>query len=394
MTAWILQNDDPELDNRVRLHALYCMQTDLDTRRKYPFIKLPDEDYLSSDERDEAVATFGPDPVRLWTGHQSLEELGADVAGQEDDEFVRESIGAWCAMAGHWSRALAQGTGLANWSHRRYTTDDVDGTSQLAVVIGPSHDEIANALHCSSTAFSIATSEVVERFASDLEEGLKAAQGLAWRAWKRPDQLIDLLDNSPCPCDKPGTLWGECHKWTETLGTQSVQFISDADLIHSRPYQASEEEVGTPTVDVSSDPPDLPEGPLILTFTFTVPFTLGLTDSGSHTLVLDSKWVDQNDIANFGASPSVRIRLHNQELVGDEWLPKHAGSALADLYGYSGDNPVESWPPIADSYEQWVTIETPSGRIQSDNPRSRVCTSPWVDLSEPVPNWIAAGVHS
>lgn len=372
ITAWLLHKDDPELDKRVQIHARYCMQTDLDERRKHPFLKTPDENYLSDDEREVAISLFGPDPVRLWSGHESLEELGAEVAAQQEDEFTRESLDAWCHMASHWSRALAMGTGLANWSHRRYITDEETGDPQITVIMGEAPEEIANALHCSSTAFSIATSEVVDRFAPDLAEDLRAAGGLIWRAWKDPKQLVGLANDSPCPCDKPRTLWGECHKWTEDLGTQSVRFITDADLIHHQPYQPTEpQEAEAPsalTPTLISDPPDVPEGPLIFTFTFSIPFTLGLADGGFHTLVFDSKWVDHNDIANFGAPPFVRIRLHNQTLDGDEWLPKHVGPAIEHLYGYSGDDPLESWPPIANAYEQWVTIETPSGRIESDNP--------------------------
>jgi hypothetical protein len=369
LTFWALTMNSIQLDQRAQLHARYCMQVDLIERRKHAFIRnTPDEDYLSADEMDEAVATFGTDPVQLWTGHGSIEELGSDVASRQDDEFAKESIDAWCRMASHWSRALVHGTGLANWSHRRYLANEVTGGLQMGVLTGPGSEDIANALHCASTGFSIGTSAIVDQCAPELAEQLKDAEGLMWRAWKDPDVLRGLTADSPCPCDKPGTVWSECHSWTANLGTQSRQFITDADLIHHRPYEPSPAATESTEIapSLASDPSDIPDGPLIFTFTFPIPFTLGLADGGVHTLILQSRWVDPNDSANFGAAPFVRIRLHNQVLDGDEWLPNHVGSALQHLYGFDGDNPSEAWPPIAESYEQWITMETPSGRIESD----------------------------
>jgi hypothetical protein len=369
LTCWALTMNSVRLDQRAQLHARYCMQVDLIERRKHTFIRnTPDEDYLSPEEMDKAIATFGTDPVQLWTGHGSIEELGAEVASTQEDEFARESIDAWCRMASHWSRSLVRGTGLANWSHRRYLPNEVRGGVQVGVLIGPGPEEIANALHCASIGYSIATSAIVDEFAPELAQQLKSGEGFLWRAWKDPDALSGLAPDSPCPCDKPGTVWSECHGWTANLGTQSHRFITDADLIHHRPYEpnstAAESAGNGPTL--ASDPPDIPDAPLIFTFTFPIPFTLGLADDGVHTLVMQSKWVDGDDSANFGPVPFVRIRLHNQVLDGNEWLPKHAGSALQHLYGCEGDNPLEEWPPIADAYEQWITMETPSGRIESD----------------------------
>jgi hypothetical protein len=76
---------------------------------------------------------------------------------------------------------------------------------------------------------------------------------------------------------------------------------------------------------------------------------------------------DPNDIAHFGRTPVVRVRLHNEPTNGSELWPERAGNALRSFYGQLDSVPeLDDWPPIPEAYEQWVTLETPSGRLQTE----------------------------
>jgi hypothetical protein len=115
--------------------------------------------------------------------------------------------------------------------------------------------------------------------------------------------------------------------------------------------------------------PDVPGGPVILTFTLRLPFVLGITDAGYQDVAFRGSWANPDDIAHFGKTPIVRLRLHNEPTDGTEFLPKLAGNALRGFYGDAEGLPgTEEFPPVPGAYEQWVTLETPSARLASEDP--------------------------
>jgi hypothetical protein len=89
-------------------------------------------------------------------------------------------------------------------------------TDDTAVLVtGPSRNQVFDALHLAATSYLYAMYALPESL--DMQTRLHDAAGLAWRAWKNPSQLMSLADDDPCPCDESDTLWGTCHKWTESL---------------------------------------------------------------------------------------------------------------------------------------------------------------------------------
>lgn len=353
------------VDRRADLHARYGLQWDLDERRRLGLGKgLPDKDYLNTAERAEAEELFGSSPEGLWTGHACLTDLIKDLAGNAEDEFTSRQIQDFDVMAA-WASAMAAGTGIAHQS-LRVVQQLPDGRSALAVNLGQGPEAIAYALHTASAAFLSAVDTVVNRYTPDLKDDVRRAHALLWRAWKDVKELTGLADDDDCLCDRPGTKWAQCHKWTEELGTVEYVPFTDADLVNFTPYDPNRSEPVSVHRDV---PSDLRPGPLLLTFTFRLPFTLGLLDGGAYQMVLTDTWADSDDIAHFGNAPIVRIRLHNEVTDGLELWPERAGNALRSFYGDLESLPeTDDWPPIPEAYEQWVTLETPSGRLKIEPP--------------------------
>jgi hypothetical protein len=367
MVTWAAEQGE-SVDRRADLHARYGLQVDLEERRQLGLWKsLPREDYLREPERREAVSLFGDSPVGLWTGHSSIMDLIDDLASDAEDEFTRTKTQALRVMAAH-AAGLIAGSGLGGQVHR-IVTRLPDGQQAWAINLGPGAESCSNALHMASAGLLTALNAVARKYASDLEDDVRRCEAFIWRAWKEPRQLTELLDDDPCPCDQPGTLWGDCHKWTEELGTVQYVPLTDADVLNFNPYDPKSRK--PLDINVHGDAPhDIPDGPVVLTFTFKLPFTVGLQDAGEHVVSLSNEWADPDDVAHFGKTPIVRIRLHNRPTDGMALWPLHASDALQSLYGEDLDNlpTAESFTPIPNSYEQWVTVETPCGRLASESP--------------------------
>ncbi len=231
--------------------------------------------------------------------------------------------------------------------------------------LGP--EGVADALHTASSGFLSALHEMVMRFHPDLGEQVRVSEALIWRAWKKPEALTGLADQDPCPCDRPDTKWAECHKWTESLGTTTYVPFTDADLVNFTPYDPH-----PPAIDLAAlqglqeQVKDLPDGPQILTFTMRLPFTLGLADGGAHLMSVPDEWADHDDIAHFGHTPYVRLRLRNERSGPNAFWPASAHSVIMSLYQTALSPSDFAWQPIEGTYEQWVTLETPSGRLSQE----------------------------
>lgn len=203
-------------DHLADLHARYGLQLQMQEWDAVgPSTAATRSQYLSDAERSEALSLFGPSAAGLWTGHAMLGDLVDDICEHETDPGVQQYLRRLKAEIAR-SENIGVGSGLAQRTHR-VINDDTDGKQVMAINLGPGIENIPEALHLAGATFLSAVDAVVNSFQPDLAEQVRAAEAFAWRAWKDPDLLASLKDDDPCPCDKPGTLWGDCHKWTNEL---------------------------------------------------------------------------------------------------------------------------------------------------------------------------------
>jgi len=365
IVIWAIEQGE-SVDAKAELHSLYRRQLDIEERRRIGVWKsLSAEDYLIGQERADAESQFGQDAMGLWTGHSSLAELIDELAAAEEDVFTSDKFRGFKVLA-TYADSLVTGTGLANQSYRTMISLS-DERQAMAVNIGPGPEGCSDALHTATAALLPAIDDAVNHYAPDLADEVRRCGALLWRAWKDPAVLGTLADTDPCPCDKPGTLWADCHKWAQQLGTVQYVPLTDADLVNFTPYDPKDNQ--PLDFDFRSDPLDVPEGPLILTFTFKLPFTLGIEDSGQTDLILEGSWADPDDIAHFGKTPIVRLRQHNEPTDGIGFSLTRASNALQEFFGDLDESIKEvQFAPIPGAYEQWVTLETPSARLASEDP--------------------------
>lgn len=105
-------------------------------------------------------------------------------------------------------------------------------------------------------------------------------------------------------------------------------------------------------------------GPKIYTFTCRIPFVLGIVDSLDHQISIDVPFVDSKDHDQFG-SAYVKIRMFNAPLQDEKFWPANMPRAIEHFYrGDIGTAPSEG----TFLYEQWITLETPGGLLQGENP--------------------------
>jgi hypothetical protein len=353
-------------DHLADLHARYGLQLQMEEWDAVgPSTEATRARYMEEAERSEARERFGPSAAGLWTGHATLADLMADLISNQHDAVGKQYLARLKAEIARAGR-IGAGTGLAHRAHRITRKLD-DGKQVMQINLGSGPENVPEALHLAGATFLSALDSVVNHFQPELAEQVRAAEAFAWRAWKDPQILASLKDDDPCPCDKPGTLWGNCHKWTEALGTVTYTPLTDADLVRFNPYdpQATRKALDWgPPVQATSD---LPSGPHVVTFTFTLPFTLGLEDTSGHTMTLEDNWADPNDIGHFGRTPTVVIRLHNEELDDQGLWRGDPSRVLQRFYGKRADEaPQVSLPPLGKSYEQWVSVETPGARLLSE----------------------------
>jgi Tetratricopeptide repeat len=110
------------------------------------------------------------------------------------------------------------------------------------------------------------------------------------------------------------------------------------------------------------------DGPRVMTFTCQLPFPLGLAGGGSYFISASGQWLDPDSAQMFGEHAFVVIRLCSAAKGANDPWPHHASEVLKELYGYempSGDASEGASP----AHEQWVTLETPDARLDTDDPR-------------------------
>ena len=214
----------------------------------------------------------------------------------------------------------------------------------------------------------------IEVVAPELSSKVHEVAGLLWRSGKNPESLRNLADDDPCPCDRPGTLWETCHKWTDQLvrvRTPLPEVPSSRSVDSQEPYDPDSAASGSKELASEDTPPDL-EGPVIYTFTFRLPFALGLLDDvGEHRSYFSDRYVDPVAAAHFGEPPYVRMRLRNVPDEHTDLWPEKADQALEWLYPEGQRQDTRPRLKLPGAYEQWVTLETPGALLRSEDLEDR-----------------------
>jgi len=298
IVVWAIEQGE-HVDRKAELHAKYGLELEFEARRDKGLPNLPrTEPYISDDDRAEATRLFGVTADGLWTGHRSIDAVIDELIGSEPDEFKQLQLHR-LKTALSSCRNMTSSTGVAQWSHRTLRTFD-DGRKAFMSNFGEDIYGVSNALQIASMMYSPALDTLVRAFAPDLIPNAEAAEAFRWRAWRDPVQLAKLSDDDPCPCDTPGAHWGQCHKWTEGLGTVKYEPFTDADLVNRTPYDPKQPRGQMDWGSVFHAPQDVPSGPTVQTFTFRLPFTLGIESGADHALALNGSWADPNDVAHYG----------------------------------------------------------------------------------------------
>ena len=97
-------------------------------------------------------------------------------------------------------------------------------------------------------------------------------------------------------------------------------------------------------------------GPYLYTFTFRLPFVLGVADSFDHDLNVPGEYVTDGDDEVFGRAPFVRLRIL--------MLKSLIGSSLQQICRERSDTSTPQTrsddPEGKHLYQQWITLETPA----------------------------------
>ncbi len=303
----------------------------------------------------------GQDVERYWTGHARLADLIDDVVRESSPADFSDELDRVYRLGARWAGYLAAPTGIANQSFRCQTEFEIDD-EVVAVQSGPDEREVFDALRTASLGYSWATSALANAVGADIDAQLRDANGLLWRAWRTPEELGRVTDVDPCLCGKANVTWGDCHGWTASLG-------SKADVVAAPEQMTAAGKISPASEPLASSKP-VPlsnlDDQVVFTFACRLPFALGLDDSVPITLPLNTRYLDPNDTAHFGPQPYVRVRICNAPFKGHQMFPATTAEAIARLYGQSEAG---SWVDLphwgeGHAYEQWVSLETPSGRLQ------------------------------
>jgi Apea-like HEPN len=113
--------------------------------------------------------------------------------------------------------------------------------------------------------------------------------------------------------------------------------------------------------------PDAPEtGAFLYTFTFRLPFVLGISDNFDQTIEFRTGYANREDSLLFQGHPFVRLRLFNAPTADRKFWPANMGPAIKCFYGID----IGSGDEGDGRYEQWITLETPAaflwGEEQTD----------------------------
>ena len=116
-----------------------------------------------------------------------------------------------------------------------------------------------------------------------------------------------------------------------------------------------------PPRDERFEPDSRETGPFLYTFTFRLPFVLGVSDDFDQTIQFHMGYATQEDSRLFEGLPFVRLRLFNAPIADRTFSPANMAPAVRRFYDVDigpGDDRDGEF-----RYEQWVTLETPAAFI-------------------------------
>jgi hypothetical protein len=109
-------------------------------------------------------------------------------------------------------------------------------------------------------------------------------------------------------------------------------------------------------------------GAFICTFTFRLPFRMGISDDFDQEITWPAEYAKDEDAETFAKSPFVRLRLFNATLPDRRFSPANAPAAVRHFYQAEydvgpADDQVDPY-----LYEQWVSLETPAALLTDEDP--------------------------
>jgi hypothetical protein len=108
-------------------------------------------------------------------------------------------------------------------------------------------------------------------------------------------------------------------------------------------------------------------GAFVSTFTFRLPFRMGVSDNLEQEIAWPSDYQNAKDGQRFGAPPFVRLRLFNAAIPDRKFSPANAPAAVRRFYGTDYElGPPDDGDPYL--YEQWVSLETPAVLLVGEDP--------------------------
>lgn len=150
------------------------------------------------------------------------------------------------------------------------------------------------------------------------------------------------------------------------------EFVDKSSIKDDQETEAVTKAATNPT-DPDKEAGD-PDGFVWYTFTFRLPYTLGLefpNEDSWHALTLASRgegsvWRDPAADEHFGSEPVIRMKFVAHPVEGFDIWPEHGDAVLQALYGSKLLPKGATWPLYGadgSSYEQWVSLETPGSRL-------------------------------
>ncbi len=110
-----------------------------------------------------------------------------------------------------------------------------------------------------------------------------------------------------------------------------------------------------------ASPPET--GQFLYTFTFRIPFVLGVADNYSTQIQWPVSYVNEEEATVFPEMPFVGIRIFNAEIADQKFAPANVSAALRHFYGQDGTSHETGGDNL---YEQWITLETPATFLEGE----------------------------
>jgi hypothetical protein len=112
------------------------------------------------------------------------------------------------------------------------------------------------------------------------------------------------------------------------------------------------------------------DGPFVVTYTFHLPFPIGIPHDLGHLLYLRQPFIDPAAAEVFGPSPCIRIKVFDMVEQGLPAWRKGTHDAMEHFYGVEldGDESERYGEGDLIAHDQWVTLETQHAAMEGEDP--------------------------